>query len=808
MSFALPSRRPLVLALQLTFVAAPLLTPALMPAAQAQAAARSYSIPAGTLSRVLSQFAAEAGVLLSVDAALTEGKQSSGLQGSYGVAQGLERILAGSGLEAVPQNSGGYTLRRLPAGSGKEAALATVAVTANSAGQPGQQPKPYAGGQMARGSRVGLLGDLDMMDTPFATAAYTSQLMQDQAAKSVADVVANDPAVRVYRGYGNYAEAYTVRGLPLYADDLGFNGLYGLLPRQYVAVEMLERVEVFRGANAFLNGMASGNSGMGGSINLVPKRAGELPVTQVTGTLHGDSLFGGHVDIGRRFGPDQSVGVRVNALSRDGEGSIDREKRSLDMLAVGLDFRGDKLRLSADFGYQKSKIRQGRPNVQVAAGVAVPTAPDASRNFAPSWSYSDTEDTFAAVRGEYDLNQDWTAYAAYGVRYNKELGIYATPTVNSSNGNATLSRFEVPHEEDVSTGEAGLRGKFSTGGVSHRVSLSASRTNLVGRNAWAMSWPAQNTNIYNPADLAKPGLAFFGGDLNNPQRTADTRLSSIAVADTLGFLQDKVLLTLGARQQKALVGNYAYGSGVQSSVYDVSVTTPSAGLVVKAADNLSLYANYIEGLLQGGVAPTGTANQGQALAPFRSKQKEVGAKADFGRIAASAALFEVNQLSAATNPGTNVYEVSGEQVNRGLELSLFGEASRNLRLIGGITVMDAKLEQAASAANVGKQAIGVARFLANLSGEYDVPGVPGLAVVGRMVHTGKQYLDTANTQEVPAWTRFDAGVRYGFQAGSQAVVLRANIENLADKNYWASATGGYLTLGAPRTLTLSATVDF
>ena len=364
MSFALPSRRPLVLALQLAFVAAPLLTPALMPAAQAQAAARSYSIAAGTLSRVLSQFAAEAGVLLSVDAALTEGKQSSGLQGSYGVAQGLERILAGSGLEAVPQNSGGYTLRRLPAGSGKEAALATVAVTANSAGQPGQQPKPYAGGQMARGSRVGLLGDLDMMDTPFATAAYTSQMMQDQAAKSVADVVANDPAVRVYRGYGNYAEAYTVRGLPLYADDLGFNGLYGLLPRQYVAVEMLERVEVFRGANAFLNGMASGNSGMGGSINLVPKRAGELPVTQVTGTLHGDSLFGGHVDIGRRFGPDQSVGVRVNALSRDGEGSIDREKRSLDMLAVGLDFRGDKLRLSADFGYQKSKIRQGRPNVQ------------------------------------------------------------------------------------------------------------------------------------------------------------------------------------------------------------------------------------------------------------------------------------------------------------------------------------------------------------------------------------------------------------------------------------------------------------
>lgn len=806
MSFTLPSRRPLVLALQLAFVAAPLL-PALLPAAQAQAAARSYSIPAGPLSRVLSQFAAEAGVMLSADATLTEGKQSTGLQGSYGTAQGLERILAGSGLEAVPQNSGGYTLRRLAAGSGREAALATVAVTANTAGQPGQQPKPYAGGQMARGSRVGLLGDLDMMDTPFATAAYTSQLMQDQAAKSVADVVANDPAVRVYRGFGNYAEAYTVRGMPLYADDLGFNGLYGLLPRQYVAVEMLERVEVFRGANAFLNGAAAGNSGMGGSISLVPKRAGDLPVTQVTGTLHGESLFGGHVDIGRRFGQDQAFGIRVNALSRDGEGSIEREKRGLDMLSVGLDFRAEKLRLSADLGYQKSKIRQGRPNVSVAAGVAVPTAPDASRNFAPAWSYSDTEDTFAMVRGEYDLNQDWTAYAAYGVRYNKELGIYAVPTVNGANGAAGVYRFDVPHQEDVSTGEAGLRGKFSTGAVSHRLSLSASAMHLESRNAWGMS-ATLPTNIYNPVNIPKPATPWTGGNLGSPTRTADTRLASVAVADTLGFLQDRLLLTLGLRHQQIRVANYDYDTQARTSLYDVSVNTPSAGLVVKAAENVSFYANYIEGLLQGGVAPIDASNPREALAPFVSRQKEAGVKVDFGRLAASAALFEVNKMTPDKDAVTKHYGIVGEQRNRGLELSLFGEASRNLRIIGGLTFMDPKMVESTNAAQVGKQAIGVPRFLANLSGEYDVPGMPGLALVGRMVHTGKQYLDAANTQEVKSWTRFDAGVRYGFQAGAQAVVLRANIENLADKNYWASASGGYLTLGAPRTLTLSATVDF
>ena len=44
------------------------------------------------------------------------------------------------------------------------------------------------------------------------------------------------------------------------------------------------------------------------------------------------------------------------------------------------------------------------------------------------------------------------------------------------------------------------------------------------------------------------------------------------------------------------------------------------------------------------------------------------------------------------------------------------------------------------------------------------------------------------------------------------LVLRANLENVADKNYWASVGGypgsGYLTVSAPRTVSLSASVDF
>lgn len=76
--------------------------------------------------------------------------------------------------------------------------------------------------------------------------------------------------VRVTKGFGNFQEVYMVRGFPVYSDDMMLNRVYGILPRQFVAAEFIDRMEVFRGANAFLNGAAPGGSGVGGAFNLVP----------------------------------------------------------------------------------------------------------------------------------------------------------------------------------------------------------------------------------------------------------------------------------------------------------------------------------------------------------------------------------------------------------------------------------------------------------------------------------------------------------------------------------------------------------
>ena len=95
-------------------------------------------------------------------------------------------------------------------------------------------PDPYAGGQVAKGGRVGILGNLELLDTPFSGTNYTADLMLNQQADGVSEVLLNDPFVRVAQGFGNTQEVYLIRGYPAFSDDMTYNGIYGILPRQFV----------------------------------------------------------------------------------------------------------------------------------------------------------------------------------------------------------------------------------------------------------------------------------------------------------------------------------------------------------------------------------------------------------------------------------------------------------------------------------------------------------------------------------------------------------------------------------------------
>ena len=149
-------------------------------------------------------------------------------------------------------------------------ALAAVGVAAQTAEGPalkevtvsdqaeaiGGLQKTYAGGQIARGGDLGILGKTDQMNVPFSTTNYTSELIENQQALTIADVVMNDASVRTLQARGGYGDDFQVRGFSLSMRDVSVNGLYGLSPSTRLPLEVIERVEVLKGPGSLTNGVA------------------------------------------------------------------------------------------------------------------------------------------------------------------------------------------------------------------------------------------------------------------------------------------------------------------------------------------------------------------------------------------------------------------------------------------------------------------------------------------------------------------------------------------------------------------------
>ena len=692
--------------------------------------------------------------------------------------------------------------------------LDTIEVSAD-ASQTGLS-KEFAGGQVASGSRIGILGNKSNLESSFATTSYTNKFIQDKQARSVADVLKNDPNVRVARGFGNFQESYFMRGFITNSDDILYNGLYGLLPRQYIASEMFERVEVQRGSSAFLNGMAPGGGSIGGTIALMPKRAQAEDLNRLNLGYSSNERANFSTDISRRLGENREFGVRLNAAHTEGESAIDNDNARNTVFHLGLDWEVEKVRLSADLGYQKNYLGSPRPSVTLSGVTIVPSTPNPRSNWGQGWTYSEESDIFGTFRAEYDLHPNLTAYAAYGYRYGKEANVLANLRVNNINGNGTEYRFDNTRRNIIHTSEIGLKGHFTTNEVEHDVVLSANRYQEKRKNAYVMDWKNTfATNLYHPtfiSSIAYSANALKGNDLSSPALQHRATLNSVAIGDTLSVLDKKLQVTLGARWQQIVSRDFAYNTGVEGGYYNDSRISPSVGVVYRIQPELSIYGNYIESLAQGDTAPSTAVNKGETQKPYISKQKEIGIKYEsqsgFGT---SIALFSTEKPRGYLD-SNNYYTTKGKDRHNGAEINVYGQITSNIRLLGGVTFLQAKQRKTGSNTTEGKYTIGVPKFQGNLGLEYDVRALEGLTLESRITYTGSSYADSQNTLKVKGWTKVDVGARYIAMIGNTPITLRARIDNLTNKKYWESVGGypnyGYLVSGAPRTFSLNASIDF
>lgn len=669
---------------------------------------------------------------------------------------------------------------------------------------PTALPPVLAGGQVARGARLGMMGNKDVMDTPFSVTSYTAKTLADLQTVTVADALERDPSVRSTGQTGGIVDSFFIRGFPVGEGNLGelaFDGVYGVAPNYRVFTEYAERVEVLKGPGALMYGI-SPNSGVGGVINIVPKRPLDEDLTRVTTSYASDSQVGGHLDLSRRFGSENQFGVRFNGNLQGGDTAVDNQHRDVGIGAIALDYRGERLRLNLDFISQKESFDAASRPFTVAPGVEVPSAPNGRTNLPQDWGWSDTKEQSALLGGEYDLSDTVTVFAhAGGGKSDVKRMSDQVPRILNEAGDTSNIPGYYKFNVDRSTADVGIRGVFATGPVTHTTTLMATRyQDELSRGI--TNGTEIRSNIYHPVDVPKQYL-------NSPKvlRISESDLSGVALTDTLSMLDDRFQLTLGVRRQDIESRNYN-AAGSVSSKYNDSATTPLVGVVVKPWEDVSLYYNYVEGLSKGDIAPGTAANAGETFAPYESKQHELGVKYEHGTFMTTLALFQIEKPSGEVG-ANNVFSVQAEQRNRGIELSMFGEVAPGTRLMGGVTLLDGELTDSATAANRGNKPVGVPDVQANLWAEWDTPWLEGFTLTGGAIYTDSQYVNQANTQELDAWTRFDAGARYATKIEGRPTTFRATVQNVFDREYWSGvASYGAFSPGYPRTLQLSATVDF
>lgn len=654
---------------------------------------------------------------------------------------------------------------------------------------------------------VGILGNVDVLDAPYSVQSFSEALIRDTQAITLSDILQRDASFSI-NGSSSRASPWDdtqlVRGFEITTyNSVSISGLFGLA---YLspALESVDRVDLLKGPNAFLTG-APGS--VGGTVALVLKRSGDMPLTRAGATYLSDAIFGGEADVSRRLG---AFGVRVSGGYRKGrvvygDGHLKRGNVAVALtgdlgpIAVGVDLLHQYSRSS--YGYYVSladtyPIKTGLPAKMDGRDG---TQPD-------DFAYYSRSDIVIG-HAEWAIAPGWSASAAFGKLWGRGgYTGYCFNLLRDRGGTVDCYSGNNDGKSPADSGDLRLNGGFATGPLTHKLVLGVNRIHTADNYRSSPTAPVYVFNIYDGTRPQAEPLAPYGPFFRNGRRT----FKSLVVGDTIGVADDLMTLTVGARRADIRTKSYVYGTGILRSQSSGAKWTPTIAATIQPNDRLTLYGNYIEALEPGAVAPVTAANAGEAFPPFVSRQIEFGAKARVAGLTATAAWFRIRRasgfLSAETNPRTFVAD--GLQQNQGVELSLNGAVTKTLRIVTSASRIDARLKETGDPALDGNHVPAVPRWGARALVEWDVSRVPGLTLIGGVGHSGRAAFDSLNSFDVPGYTKWEGGTRYAFRAGDIDIVARLSIDNLTQARYWNAGYDGGIFPAVPRTAALSLSADF
>ncbi len=699
------------------------------------------------------------------------------------------------------------------------AVLQACAASALAQTAPQAMPEVVISGSKTGGlERAAVAGfsDAPLLQTPASVSVFGREQMQDLRIRSSSDAMHYDASVSDSYNAVGYAEQFSIRGFVLDNTSSYRKDGFAIPGDTQIPLENKERIEVLKG----LAGLQAGVAAPGGIINYVTKRATDAPLRQVTLEVSERGTLYGSIDLGGRF-DDKRFGYRVNAANERLRSYVKGADGKREFVSGAFDWQiSPQALLQLDMDYQhKSQI--SAPGYQLIGGTALPSgvSPDTLLNAQPWSKPVDTVSRNLGLRFAYQFNADWHASIAANKHWFKRDDYTAFPygcgaenlyPGYCANGDYDVYDYQSVGESKSPLGvQAQLQGKFATGAFAHALTVGASlfeRHDKFGNYVYAL---VGTSNIYH--NVIVPPSTDSTGPVTE-RRTEHERAL---------FVQDVVTLTpqttLHAGLRYVQVKRDEVVPGAANAQTDSGFVLPNIALVYSPQANWSVYGALAHGLEHGGIAPVAPdgqaeiTNANQALSPSRSKQFELGTKAELGHgLNVAAALFQIRKGLEYTD-ATPTYVRNGVETHRGLELTATARASAELRVGVSLTAMNTKQEGTGQADTDGKRVTDVPNFKSTSWFDYKVAALPGLTLNGSWNYAGSKAFDRANTVNVPSYHLLNLGGAYLTQIGGVATTVRVNVDNVFDKFYWRDVTpalGGYLLPGASRVFKVSAQFDF
>lgn len=771
---------------------------------------RPLDIAGGSLTQVLSSFAAAQGATLIYDTRLTEGLRSPGLQGRYGVLDGFSTLLRGTGLELVGEGDH-FQLQRRASTTLEDTQVQDARLQLGSATEHSDS---YTTGSMAVATRL----PLSIRETPQSVSVVTRKRMDDQGMTRLEDALQQVTGVNVMYESADQVRFYS-RGFAM--DNLQENGasssFQSSVPGMGSAeassdspdMAIYDRVEVLRGAS----GLTQGTGEPGGTVNLVrkaPTREFQASTSLSAGSW---DRYRNEIDVSGPLNAEGSLRGRLVTVYQDNKSFVDHVASDRQLLfgTLAYDVSADTT-LTTGYTWQKSHVVPNLYGVPMSTDYSsLPLS--RSTYLGASWNRRTYEKHNAFAELEHHLDDNWTLSSALNYTNTQSdgqfIGVFGNGVAGvGADGLARLNN--VIHrdgEGDQYAANLNLSGAFSLLGREHELVLGADYLkehydNYVG----TLANTAQiNVYTFDPSSLAKPDVPYRNRyRYDNYQRAvyAATRIN----------LSDDLKLIVGSRYSSFYFNsrfmNLTTGREPRSPYREDGKLTPYAGLIWDLGDNLSWYASYTSIFKPQNVVD----ETNSPLKPIVGANYETGIKGAYleGALNLSAAVFRIIQENRAIDNGNpfcvdNCNEAAGKVRSQGLELEASGALSGRWQLYAGYTFTRSEyLDDVSATIKAGDPySEWFPKHLFRLYTDYRLPVDGERWSIGGGL-TSQSSTDTSRDMYQGGYTLFNANLAYRVDPHTTLSLVG---NNLTDKSYYIPVSnrhrGGNNFYGDPRNATLT-----